>query len=183
MRYLATIKARPNITTLNGQQATIDVGTVQYYKVVNVDKDGKEETRYQSVNGGVTLQVTPWVSGSGEITLKLSPSVSNIGAVSAEGPPQVSRRMVDTTVRVKDGQTIVIGGLIQDIGTNIKSRVPILSDIPIIGELFKSNNRDVNQTELIIYITPRVLKTDEENVVEEMEEKERELESIYIKNK
>ena len=44
---LATIKARPNITTLNGQQATIDVGTVQYYKVVNVDKDGKEETRYQ----------------------------------------------------------------------------------------------------------------------------------------
>lgn len=180
---LATIKARPNITTLNGQQATIDVGTVQYYKVVNVDKDGKEETRYQSVNGGVTLQVTPWVSGSGEITLKLSPSVSNIGAVSAEGPPQVSRRMVDTTVRVKDGQTIVIGGLIQDIGTNIKSRVPILSDIPIIGELFKSNNRDVNQTELIIYITPRVLKTDEENVVEEMEEKERELESIYIKNK
>ena len=88
---------------------------------------------------------------------------------------------MDTTVRVKDGQTIVIGGLIQDIGTNIKSRVPILSDIPIIGELFKSNNRDVNQTELIIYITPRVLKTDEENVVEEMEEKERELESIYIK--
>ena len=53
---------------------------------------------------------------------------------------------MDTTVRVKDGQTIVIGGLIQDIGTNIKSRVPILSDIPIIGELFKSNNRDVNQT-------------------------------------
>ena len=178
---LATIKARPNITTLNGQQATIDVGTVQYYKVVNVDKDGKEETRYQSVNGGVTLQVTPWVSGSGEITLKLSPSVSNIGAVSAEGPPQVSRRMVDTTVRVKDGQTIVIGGLIQDIGTNIKSRVPILSDIPIIGELFKSNNRDVNQTELIIYITPHVLNIEEENVAEEMEEKERELESIYIK--
>ena len=43
------------------------MGTVQYYKVVNVDKDGKEETRYQSVNGGVTLQVTPWVSGSGEV--------------------------------------------------------------------------------------------------------------------
>ena len=88
---------------------------------------------------------------------------------------------MDTTVRVKDGQTIVIGGLIQDIGTNIKSRVPILSDIPIIGELFKSNNRDVNQTELIIYITPRVLNIEEENVAEEMEEKERELESIYIK--
>jgi len=179
----ATIKARPNITTLNGQQASIDVGTVQYYKVVNTDNDGNEETKYQSVNGGVTLQVTPWVSSSGEITLKLKPTVSNIGQVSSDGPPKISRRTVETTVRVKDGQTIVIGGLIQDIGTNMESSVPILSEIPIFGELFKSHNSDINQTELIMYITPRVLGVDEENVKEEMKAREEALEEMYQQGK
>ncbi|MFP4016677.1 MAG: type II secretion system protein GspD [Halanaerobiales bacterium] len=175
----ATIKARPNITTLNGQQASIDVGTVQYYKVVNTDDNGNEDTKYQSVNGGVTLQVTPWVSSSGEITIKLKPTVSNIGAPSSEGPPQISRRTVETTVRVKDGQTIVIGGLIQNIGSNKKSSVPILSEIPIIGGLFKNDNDDINMTELVMYITPRVLSIEEENVAEEMKKREEELDSLY----
>ncbi|MFP4662664.1 MAG: type II secretion system protein GspD, partial [Halanaerobiales bacterium] len=175
----ATIKARPNITTLNGQQASIDVGTVQYYKVVNTDNDGNEDTKYQSVNGGVTLQVTPWVSSSGEITIKLKPTVSNIGAPSSGGPPQISRRAVETTVRVRDGQTIVIGGLIQNIGSNIKTNVPFLSEIPIIGGLFKSDNSDINMTELVMYITPRVLSLEEENVVEEMQQRELELDSLY----
>ncbi|ACL70611.1 secretin and TonB N-terminal domain-containing protein [Halothermothrix orenii] len=165
---LLTVKARPNITTLNGQQAMIDVGTVQYYKVKQTDGEGNEETQYQSINAGVSLTVTPWVSSSGEITLKLRPQVSNIGAAAAEGPPQVSRREVDTTVRVKDGQTVVIGGLIQDVGTNTTSKVPFLANIPLIGKLFKSRNNNVNQTELIIFITPRVLKVNEEEVKSKM---------------
>lgn len=166
---VATVKARPNITTLNGQQAVIDVGTVQYYKVIKIDSEGNETTQYQSVNAGVTLDVTPWVSSSGEITLKLKPTVSNIGGAATEGPPQISRREVSTTVRVKDGQTIVIGGLIQDVGSNSNSRVPLLADIPIIGSFFKSENNNVNQTELVIYITPHVLKENQESVKKDME--------------
>jgi type IV pilus assembly protein PilQ len=166
----ATVKARPNITTMNGQQARIDVGTVQYYKVINTDEDGNDETRYQSINAGVTLEVTPWVSSTGEITLKLKPTVSNIGGAATEGPPQISRREVSTTVRVKDGQTIVIGGLIQDVGSNSQSRVPILGDIPYLGAFFRSDNNNINQTEMVIYITPHVLGEEEENVKGEMEE-------------
>src|SRR5690554_6216371 len=165
----ATVKARPNITTMNGQQARIDVGTVQYYKVVDSDGDN-DQTRYQSINAGVILEVTPWVSSSGEITLKLNPSVSNIGGAATEGPPQISRREVNTTVRVRDGQTIVIGGLIQDVGSTSQSKVPILGDIPYIGALFRSDNSNVNQTEMVIYITPRVLEEEEEDVKVEMEE-------------
>lgn len=178
---LATIKARPNITTLNGQQAMIDVDTVYYYKTIKKDSDGNEETKYENVNGGVTLQVTPWVSSSGEITLNLKPSISNISLTTsaADSIPPVTRRTVETTVRVKDGQTIVIGGLIQDIGTNNKTGVPFLSDIPIFGQLFKSNKTDISQTELVIYITPHVLNTDEENVVEEMEAREEEFKQVY----
>ena len=164
----ATIKASPNITTLNGQQARIDVGNVQYYKVIKTDEDGNEETKYQSINAGVTLDVTPWVSSSGEITLKLQPTVSNIGGAAAEGPPQISRREVNTTVRVKDGQTVVIGGLIQDVGSKSSTKVPVLGDLPIIGGLFGSSNNNINQTELVIYITPHVLKENEEKVEQDM---------------
>lgn len=166
---MATVKASPNITTLNGQQARIDVGTVQYYRVIDTDSEGKDQTKYQSVNAGVTLEVTPWVSSTGEINLKLRPTVSNIGAAVAEGLPQISRREVSTTVRIKDGQTIIIGGLIQDVGSNARTAVPFLGDLPLIGSLFRSTNSDVNQTELIIYITPHVMTEEEEDVGEEME--------------
>lgn len=175
---LATIKARPNITVLNGQQASIDVGTVHYYKVVRRDSEGREEVTYDSVTGGISLQVTPWVSSSGEITLKLKPTVSNIELVPAEGPPPVTRRTVDTTIRVKDGQTIVIGGLIHDYGSNNKQKVPVLSDLPILGDLFKSNYQELRQKELLIYITPYVLNLDGETFREEMYTKEKEYEGL-----
>ncbi len=177
----ATVKARPNITTMNGQQARIDVGTVQYYKVIDTDNDGNDQTRYQSINAGVTLEVTPWVSSTGEITLKLKPTVSNIGGAAAEGPPQISRREVSTTVRVKDGQTIIIGGLIQDVGSTSQSKVPILGDIPYLGALFRSDNNNINQTEMVIYITPHVLGEDEENVKGEMEEMLKRADRINLK--
>lgn len=175
---VATVKARPNITTLNGQQAKIDVGTVQYYKVVNTDDDGNEETKYQSINAGVTLDVTPWVSSSGEITLKLQPTVSNIGGAATEGPPKISRREINTTVRVKDGQTIILGGLIQDVGSNSNSKVPILGDLPFVGSLFQSENKNVNQTELVIYITPHVLETETQRAEEDLERMEEKVEKI-----
>ena len=174
----ATVKANPNITTLNGEQAIIDVGTVQYYKVVNTDDDGNEETKYQSINAGVTLDVTPWASSSEEITLKLQPSVSNIGGAATDGPPKISRRKINTTVRVKDGQTLIIGGLIQDVGSNSNSQVPILSDLPLIGSLFESDNTNVNQTELVIYITPHLLKNKEEKAEKDMERMEKKVEKI-----
>ncbi len=163
---LATVKARPNITTLNGQQASINVGTIRYYKVIKTDDDGNEQTTYQSVNAGVTLEVTPWVSSTGEISLKLRPTVSNIGGAVTEGPPEISQREANTTVRVKDGQTIIIGGLIQDVGSNSSSKVPVLGDIPIIGGLFQSEDNKIRQTEMVIYITPHVLKDQEETEID-----------------
>jgi len=157
----ATVKARPNVTTLNGQEAEINVETVQYYKSVTTDSDGNEETTYESINAGVTLSVTPWVSKAGEISLKLNPSVSNISGAAAEGPPEISKRQVNTTVRVKNGESIVLGGLIQDVGSDSQEQVPILGDIPLIGSFFSSSKKNINQTELVIYITPRVLKDGE----------------------
>ncbi|BDU49786.1 hypothetical protein [Haliovirga abyssi] len=154
----ARIKASPSITTLNGEKATINVGTVQYYKVTTLDENGKEKNDYKSVDAGVSLNVTPWITSSGEINLKINPTISNIGASPAEGPPSVSKREANTVVRIKDGGTIVIGGLTQNVVSNKVSGVPFISDIPLLGELFKSRTKDLNQIELIIYITPKILK-------------------------
>jgi type IV pilus assembly protein PilQ len=166
-----TVKANPNITTLNGQQARINVDTVEYYQVVKRDDDDEETIDYQSINTGVTLDVTPWVSSTGEITLKLNPTVSNPGTRPKSGPPNVNSREITTTVRVKDGETIVLGGLIRDESTITESKVPILGDIPLLGKLFRSSSNELKQTELVIYITPHVL--DEDNM--EVEQKKQEM--------
>ncbi|MFW5972246.1 MAG: type II secretion system protein GspD [Bacillota bacterium] len=166
----ATIKARPNITTLNGQQANIDVSDVNYYAIKKNNEDGSSETTYESYNAGISLEVTPWVSSSGEITMKLHPTVSDIKSGSGDGPKPLGKREVNTTVRVKDGNTIVIGGLIQDTGSFAESKVPILGDIPYIGQLFKNDSEELRQTELVMFITPRVLNPADENVEEKAQE-------------
>lgn len=167
---VANLKANPKITTLNGHQAKINVGKVQYYKVINNstgDDESKTQTQYQSINAGITLDVKPWVSSTGEITLELHPSISNLGTPAAEGPPGISQRQIDTTVRVKSGETIIIGGLIQDDLSETLDKVPFLGDLPWIGRLFQQKITNVNQTELIMYITPHILDEDSESITQE----------------
>lgn len=158
----ARIKARPNITTLNNEQAEIDIGTVQYYEEATT-QDDEERIRYRSIDAGVNLRVTPWVNNSGEITMDVNPEISNISGAVTEGPPEVSRRSADSTVRVKDGETVVLGGLIQDVVSETETRVPYLSEIPLLGELFRSESTDADQTELVIYLTPYIMEEEQED--------------------
>jgi type II secretory pathway component GspD/PulD (secretin) len=102
--------------------------------------------------------VTALTGGNGEITTTISPEVSNITELDIQtGLPVLSTRRADTTVRVKDGETIAIGGLTlnQDQVTNRK--VPLFGDIPLVGKAFRSQKRDKVQTELVIFVTPRIL--------------------------
>lgn len=181
---VVTLKARPNITTLNGYQAKINVGSVQYYKVTTQTTTGGTtgtQTQYQSINAGITLDVVPWVSSTGEITLDLHPTVSNLGgASSGDAPPQIAQRTVDTTVRVKDGQTIIIGGLIQEVKSDSVHRFPILGYLPIIGKLFQKRNYTMDQTELIIYITPRILDETKDSITsDEIKQREEQMAEQY----
>lgn len=181
---VVTVKARPKITTLNGYQAKINVGNVQYYKTtvpVQGGQVGQTTTQYQSINAGISLDVVPWVSSTGEITLDLHPNVSNLGGASTDGPPQVAQRTMDTTVRVKSGQTIIIGGLIQEVKSDAISRVPILGYLPLIGKFFQKKTFTMDQNELIIYITPHILDEEKETVIssEEIQKTIEEMEDKY----
>jgi type IV pilus assembly protein PilQ len=152
----ARVKARPRIATLNGNEASIDVGWVRYYRTTT---GTPEQPIYQlhSIDAGIKLKIVPWVSTAGEITTVIQTEVSNLKSLGPEGLPEIARRSASTTVNIKDGETIAIGGLIQT--SNIESResIPILGSIPIIGKLFSHTTTTQEETELVIYLTPRVL--------------------------
>jgi len=148
------ILANPRITTMDGLAANIHLGDripLVYYD----PRAGLYQATYIDV--GVVLNVTPVVNGDGYITTLITPEVSAVSGF-IQNFPQVKTRTASTTVRVKDGDTIIVGGLLQDNESVDISKVPILGDIPIIGALFRNKNTTLATTEVVFMITPRVLK-------------------------
>jgi len=107
------------------------------------------------------LEITPWVSSSGEVTTEIHPEFNTpVGNFNSEVPPTINSRVLDSTVRLKDGETIILGGLIQDTESVNYNKVPILGDIPLLGKLFRNRSIDNSKSELIIFITPYVFYGD-----------------------
>ncbi|MFH0918825.1 MAG: secretin and TonB N-terminal domain-containing protein [Fibrobacterota bacterium] len=153
---MARVLARPKIATLNGYKASINVGNSSYYKITT----GNFETplsRFQEINSGIKLDITPWISKGGQITAEIAPEVSNAGALNTENYPDISRRTMSTTVRLNDGETIVIGGLIQGEQRETIERVPFLGKIPFLGWFFRTKLKSEIKSELLIYVTPHII--------------------------
>jgi type IV pilus assembly protein PilQ len=157
---MARVLARPKIATLNGYKASISVGTSSYYKVTTGNVE-TPLTRFQEINSGIKLDITPWISKGGQITAEITPEVSNAGALNAENYPDISRRTMSTTVRLNDGETIVIGGLIQGEERKTVEAVPLLGKIPLLGWFFRTTQRSVVKSELLVYITPHIITNDD----------------------
>lgn len=159
----ARVRANPKVAALNGKEATIKVGWVRYFKITQFTGTPPiPYTTLQTVDAGITLKITPWVNASGEIITELHPEISDATGTGPDGLPEISRRSVDTTIRVKDGQTIIIGGLIQNTESETIERTPILSKIPLLGRLFQKKKKGLVESELVIYLTPHLLTDTEE---------------------
>lgn len=162
----AKVLANPSISALDGKPASIFIGKELKY-VVNIQQTptGINVTT-ETARIGVQLHSVSRVSSDGFITMDLHPEVSSpVGDGLTIGElgitlPEISRRYIDTTVRVKDGETIVIGGLISDEERQIMSGIPILSDLPLIGNLFRTKSKSKNHSEIMMFITPRILADD-----------------------
>lgn len=158
----AKVKANPRIATLSGHEASIKVGTEEYFKVTTGNVE-TPLTQLEKISSGIMMTITPWTSeGADRITVKVSAEVSSPGQVNSEGLPAISTRNAVTEVTVKDGQTIVIGGLVDTRESNADDRVPFLGKIPILGLLFSTHRESERQSELVFYITPRFAR--DENV-------------------
>lgn len=160
----ATIVSTPRILVSSGQQASIDVGTeipiVTQQSQGDIISDGESQIIQQvrSRSTGVQMTVTPVVYGNNLIDLSISQSVSE--ALGESLTPQVNNRSVNTRVRVKDGGSVVIGGMMQTSLTEGEQRVPLLGDIPLVGHLFKSQSETKVTTELIILVVPYVIENE-----------------------
>lgn len=113
--------------------------------------------RFEKITAEVKLEITPWVSADGDVTVEIHPEFSTpIGQFNPEVPPTINSRILSSTVRLRDGETIVLGGLIQNSQTESRSKFPILGDIPIIGAVFRGRSTDIEDSELVVYITPHI---------------------------
>jgi type II secretory pathway component GspD/PulD (secretin) len=150
----AQILATPRIATLNNREATLLVG--ETYPIVTVNQQSGFPT-VTNVNVGVQLRVTPTIGDDGVITAEIHPEYSEIIGFNATFPI-IANRKVDATLRVRDGETIVLGGLFQDTSSETISKLPFLGDIPILGQFFKNKATARQRDEVVFLITPHILE-------------------------
>jgi type IV pilus assembly protein PilQ len=156
----AKIIAKPRIKAIHGQQAEIFIGDRIPYKIVTIGAGGVVAESVNFVDAGINLTVLPEInSHTKEIKIKIVPEVSYINGYSGSNNdiPIVRTRRVNTTVFVKNNNTVLIGGLFNSSDSDSNSKIPLLSRLPIAGALFKSSKETQNQTELVIAITPRII--------------------------
>ena len=162
----AHLVGNPRILTLSGEKATITVGDrVPYRNIQGVDEAGHViPGGVEFLDVGVKLEVTPLLTEDQMILVEVKPEVSSssereyyLGGL-LYTDPQVKTRSAETTARLKSGETLVIGGLIRSEDIEKVTRIPILGEIPLIGELFVLRNKTHEETELIIFITPHIIE-------------------------
>jgi len=153
----AKILARPKLTTISGKEASILIG--DHIPVLTTStSSGSTTTSISYVDAGIKLTYTPTVTADGSITAKVRTEVSSATLVTAINNYKITTRQAETTVCMKDGDTMVIGGLIGSEETKNNTAVPFLSNIPLIGSLFKSVTNSKNENEVIIFLTATVVK-------------------------
>jgi type IV pilus assembly protein PilQ len=181
LRFLETqdkakVLAQPSILTLNGNKASIDVSETQYFKVTTGVNENLT-SRFQPIKFGIQLDIVPWISQSGQITAEITPNVSNSEKTNNEGYPNVSTRSITTTVRLNDGETLILGGLVKNQETVFNYKIPILGDIPILGIFFKHSGKTRTKSNLVVFITPHIV-TDNQHI-----DLEREIEKYDLHDK
>jgi type II secretory pathway component GspD/PulD (secretin) len=162
-QHKARIISRPGSVVRNGRMSFIHVGkTITFDRFVGLDSAGNKVFSTETLDTGVTMKLRPLVSSDGMITLEIMSGVTSDPTfrVSASGSdlPIVSTTSTTTTVQVRDGETLVIGGLTQEKQEERRQGVPILSKIPLLGSIFRNKTITPSQTELVIMVTPTIVK-------------------------
>lgn len=156
------IKMKPVLSMLNGREATLTIGQTQYYLLDTqtastgaVNNFQQFSQRFEKIEANITLTIKPYISDDNMVTLDVLPDFTTpVGSFTAEVPPTISTRKFDSTIRVRQGETVILGGLSQEETSDSGSGVPVLSRIPVLKWLFSSREKSKSESSLIIYITP-----------------------------
>ena len=165
------VLSSPRIVVIDNHEANILVGSEEPYITTSTDPDTGwvyEETKFKSV--GLKLVVTPKIDEDNYITMIVHPEVSTARRVAeVDNALAIDTTQADTTMMVKDGETIVLGGLMKDTKSTTEKKIPFLGDIPILGWFFRSTEKEVKKTEILIFITPHILTNENRESVSRKE--------------
>lgn len=162
--------AGPQLAAVNGEEATILIGTKEAYVTSTVSQAQSTTTTSEDItfiDVGVKLKVKPEINRDGYVKMTVTPEVSSVGrtltTANNNSIPIVDTTNTTTTVLVKDGYTVLIGGLIKDELSKSVSKFPLLGDIPWVGSIFRNVDDKRVKTELVVLLTPHIIDGDEEN--------------------
>jgi len=162
------VLSAPKLVVLNNQKASLQVGDEVPIRTQiaqsTVGSGSPVISSIQMRETGVMLDVTPRVNDNGNVILDVTQEVSDVATTVSSGidSPTIQRRRLRSVIATRDGATVALGGLIRDSSSKGNSGVPWLKDIPVIGNLFKTNTADTRRTELVVLLMPRVMRNHEE---------------------
>ena len=176
---LSNILANPSLMTLDRKKAKLVIGDQIPVKLERVENDQTVST-INYIEAGIVLEFLPKIINENSVLLEIKPSVNSLGQVLADGLPAVNSRSAETTVILKDGETLAIGGLIKKDELKTIKKIPFLADLPLLGSLFSAEEKNDIETELIIFITPEIIKTKNQRPKNTIRE---DLKKEYLNNK
>lgn len=153
----AKMLANPKVQVIDNDGASIFIGDTLRVQVAQAGALGAQTVEIREFPVGIILLINPRINADGNITMHVNPVVSSISGMGPNNIPQTSSREAETTVMVKDGETIVLGGLIRDEYSKTITSVPLLSQLPLVGELFKNRSTNKRRTDVVVTITPRIV--------------------------
>ena len=157
------VLSRPSILARNNQQAIITVGSeLPFITNTRITDTGQQINTVQYEDIGIILRVTPFITADGLVEMIVSPEISTLTDQTVPisvgvNAPVIAKRAADTVVVTPNGQTVIIGGLMENKETIVDSRIPVLGDIPLLGAAFRRKAREKIKTELIIFLTPHIV--------------------------
>lgn len=155
------VLSTPRIFTSNNVTAQINISQSIPYVTSSIEATtGTFSYTYSFVDVGIILTVTPQITSNGYVTMDVTQTANDLVSYTSFNAPIIDQRQATTTVSVKDNQTVILGGIIQRQVTTTVNKVPILGDIPILGNLFRSTSKDDTRTELLVFLTPRIVNND-----------------------
>lgn len=158
------VLSTPRIFTSNNVQANINISqSIPYVLSSTTDATtGSISYNYAFQDVGIILTVTPRITANGYVTMDVTQTANDLQGYTSFNAPIVNQREADTTVSVRDGETIILGGIIRSTVSATTNKIPILGDIPLLGQLFQSSSKSKEKTELLVFLTPRVVRNEDD---------------------
>lgn len=151
------LRANPRLATEEGNTAELEVGKETYFSILSGSLAYQYAT-IETIKSGIFLRITPRVNQpEGEVIVRIEPEVRDVTGKGLNGLPEITFRRAETNLRVKNGESIVIGGLMNESSSDAVNKIPVLGDIPVIGGLFRTKSTTRQKSEVIIIVTPHII--------------------------